>query len=204
MGSGSWIRTGKNGFGVWICAGKRIRILDLHWKKMDSDSGSALEKESGFWICTEKNGSRFWICTGKNGSESRLWRILKDLLNFLNNAEFQIILFFRFIFMLKLDEPIQIWVLRVKKFFFSFWLFFLPLDPDPWIPPRKFSANSFLRYLRNQEHLQVKIKCKFRLKTLICFFCFFLRHFWTVNGRVPKFCYFKNSYKTYFIKKSKL
>ena len=44
----------KNGFGFWICTGKRIRILDLYWKKMDSDSGSALEKESEFWICTGK------------------------------------------------------------------------------------------------------------------------------------------------------
>ena len=48
--------------------------------------------------------------------------------------------------MLKLDEPfrnqeifiislfsiVQIWVLRVKFGFCSFWLIFCPLDPDPW------------------------------------------------------------------------
>ena len=30
-------------------------------------------------------------------------------------------------------ETVQIWVLRGNKFFFSIWLIFYPLDPDPWI-----------------------------------------------------------------------
>jgi len=58
-----------------------------------------------------------------------------------------IVLFFSLIFILKLDEPfrneeifiislfskVQIWVLGVKKFFFSFLLLFYPLDPDIFV-----------------------------------------------------------------------
>ena len=55
--------------------------------------------------------------------------------------------FFSLIFILKLDEPfrnddifiislfsnVQIWVLRVKIFFCSFWSIFYLLDPEPYI-----------------------------------------------------------------------
>ena len=36
-------------------------------------------------------------------------------------------------FIVSFFSKVQIWVLGVKKFFFSFWLIFYPLDPDPWI-----------------------------------------------------------------------
>ena len=96
----------------------RIRILDPHWKKLDTDPDPG--HEYFFKI--------YWIC--------------------FNNAELSnIFLLVSLIFMLKLDEPfrvweifiislfstVQIWVLRLRFFCCSFWLIFCPFYLDPHI-----------------------------------------------------------------------
>ena len=132
--------------GFWICTGKKlIRILDLHGKK-NPDSGFALEKNGfGFWICTGKR-IRILDLHWKNGSGFRSWRIFKKC---------QIIfLFFSLIFIQKLDEPIQIWVFRVKMCFCFYF--------SPWIRICGFHLGNFLKiYQKSRAFTGLKSNVNF-------------------------------------------
>ena len=124
---------------------KWIRILDLRWKK-NPDSGSALEKNGfGFWICTGKR-IRILDLHWKNGSGFRSWRIFKKC---------QIIfLFFSLIFIQKLDEPIQIWVFRVKMCFCFYF--------SPWIRICGFHLGNFLKiYQKSRAFTGLKSNVNF-------------------------------------------
>ena len=90
----------------------RIRILDLHWKKMDPDPDPGHFFKI-YWIFITLNNFQNW---------SVIFILKLDEL-FRNEENFIISFFSKF----------QILVLGVKEFFFSVWLIFYPLDPDPWI-----------------------------------------------------------------------
>ena len=93
----------------------RIRILNLHWKKMDPDQNP----DPGYFL------KIYWIFLTKQNFKICLIFLLIFMLNepFRNQEIFSISLF----------SIVQIWVLRVKLKKKSFWLIFCPLDPDTWI-----------------------------------------------------------------------
>ena len=89
----------------------RIQILDLHWKKMDPDSGYFCQI---FWLF---NRAEFWTFVL---FFSLIFMLKLDEL-FRNQENF--IIFFH----------ITDLGFESKDFSCSFWSIFFPLDPDPWI-----------------------------------------------------------------------